>query len=107
MKDMKKKCLNCDQPELFALVTMTKAMPLADRNGTVKIQGVKVGQIDMKLAWDTIGGREDSPEQKIRGPIICGNCETQHFYVLGDKNPLRMGNVDEARELGYEELRTK
>ena len=105
-KDMRKKCLKCGQAELYAKVVITKMVPLADRNGTLKIGGQKLGQADLKFAWDNIGG-EKGIEQKIRGPIICGNCETEHFYVVGDKNPLRMGSTQEARKLGYENLRTQ
>jgi hypothetical protein len=106
-KDMKKKCLNCGEAELFAMVTITKAVPLADKGGTIKIGGQKIGQMDLKWTWDKIANKDDAPDQKIRGPIVCGSCEQEHFFVVGDKNPLRKGSVVEARELGYDELLTK
>lgn len=107
-KDMKKKCLHCGKPELLAMVTINKAVPLADKNGTLKIGGQKIGQMDLKNAWDKIGGLESGPDQMLRGPIICGNCETEHFWVVGDKKaPLRIGSVVEAREIGHQELLTQ
>lgn len=106
-KDMRKRCLSCDQPELLAMVTIVKAVPLADKGGTIKIGGQKLGQMDLKWTWDKIANKDDAPDQKIRGPIICAACEQEHFFVVGDRNPLRKGSVVEAREMGYDELRTK
>jgi hypothetical protein len=84
---------------------MTKAMPLADKGGTVKVNGIKVGQVDLKNAWDTVSGVEGSPEREIRGPIRCGECESEHFYVSDSKDPLRLGSYEEAVSIGIEELR--
>jgi len=103
--DRKRKCLKCGHPNLYAMVVITKMVPLADRNGTIKVGGQKIGQADLKLAWDTIGG-ENGIEQKIRGPIICEACETEHYYLVGDKNPLRIGSTKEARELGYDKIKS-
>jgi hypothetical protein len=103
-RDNKKKCLECGSTDLLCVITMTKTAPLADRNGTIKVNGVKVGQLDLKLAWDKTVPREDAADQQIRGPIVCGDCSTEHFYVVGDKRPLRIGSVIEARAQGYEHL---
>lgn len=84
----KKKCLECGDPELFASITLTRFVPLADRNGTIKIGGVKIGQIDLKNTWDADPMGE---EKKVRGPIFCGSCNAEHFYVVGSPNPLRLG----------------
>lgn len=99
-RDNKKKCLNCGEPSLLCKVVITKMVPLADRNGTLKLGGLKVGQADAKSAWDKVGGYEQGPDQTIRGPIYCAECEAEHFYVLGDKNPLRLGSTEEARRNG-------
>ena len=104
-RDTKKRCLKCGG-DLVAIVTITKAVPLADRNGTVKIGGVKVGQMDLKNFWDKNNAREDAPDQAIRGPIKCVDCETEHFYLVGDKKPLRVGSTAEARAEGADALRT-
>ena len=103
-RDTKKKCLKCGSEGLLCKVVIIKFLPLADRNGTVKIGGHKVGQMDLKNSWDTTNGKQDGPDQRIRGPIICPDCETEHYYLVGDAKPLRMGNVDEAREVGYDAL---
>lgn len=100
-RNFKKKCLSCGEPELLAQVTITKLVPFADRGGTVKIGGQKLGQIDLKRSWDA---DESGNEQKIRGPIFCASCETEHYWVAGAKDPLRIGSVEEAREVGYEGL---
>jgi len=103
---VKRTCLACGHPELLALITLHRAVALNGRKDTIKFAGVKLGQMDLKFAWDTIGGRQDSPEQFIRGPIVCAECEAPHFYIVGDKNPLRLGDVHEARALGLDGLRT-
>lgn len=101
-RDSKLKCLACGG-NLVAIVTLTKAMPLAGRNGTVLLSGVKIGQIDMKQAWDYVGPYEGAAPRKIKGPIHCEECEEEHYYIVGDKKPLRLGDVATAREAEYEE----
>lgn len=105
-RDMKKRCLKCDSEGLLCKVTIVKYLPLADRNGTVKVGGSKVGQMDQKTFWDKTNGKEDGPDQEIRGPIMCPDCGTEHFYIVGDKKPLRVGSTEEAREVGADALRT-
>lgn len=105
MSRAKRVCLACGSSELFAIVKMIKAMPLADKAGTVKLAGIKVGQVDLKLAWDTVHGLEGSPDKEIRGPIMCADCEAEHFYVTDSKDPLRRGSYEEAVVLGIEQLR--
>jgi hypothetical protein len=103
-KGAKKACKSCGSENLLCAVTITKMIPLADRNGTVKIGGQKVGQMDLKNYWDYVGGVERSGnEQLLRGPIYCADCETEHYYVVGSKkNPLRVGSVVEARRAGID-----
>ena len=103
-KDTKKKCLACGATNLLAVVTIVKTVPFADKNGTVKIGGQKLGQMDLKNYWDKFSGEEDAPEQKIRGPVMCGDCEAEHFYVVGSKKPLRLGSTEEARRKGHAAL---
>jgi len=107
MSGTSKKCGSCGSEDLRAKVTIQKIVPLADRNWTIKIGGQKIGQADLKASWDKLGGQENGPDQTIRGPIICADCETEHFVVMGDPKPLRVGSVEEARLLGYDELKTR
>lgn len=107
MSGTSKKCGVCGSEGLVAKVTIQKIVPLADRNWTIKIGGQKIGQSDLKASWDKLGGAETGPDQLIRGPVLCSDCETEHFVVMGDPKPLRVGSVEEARTIGYEELRTK
>jgi hypothetical protein len=100
---MKKKCLSCGSAALLCKVVITKMVPLADRNGTIKLGGLKVGQADAKNSWDKIGGHEQGPDQPLRGPIFCAECEAEHYYIVGDKNPLRLGSVEDARKYGVTE----
>lgn len=94
-------CLSCGAQQMMAAVTMTTMVPMADRNGTLKLGGVKVGQIDLKNVWDM----QNEKERKIRGPIFCNECGEEHYYVVGGKpNALRRGSYDEAVAKGYESL---
>jgi hypothetical protein len=82
-----KVCLVCGG-ELFAKVTLTRMLPLSARgdNVRVSVKEAKVTAVDMKLAW-----QEDELGQvrKVRGPIYCIECGTEHEYHVGDKEPLR------------------
>lgn len=98
------KCLSCGSEELFATVTIVRFVPMADRNGTIKVGGLKLGQVDAKEAWDSVQAAEGLVDKKIRGPIICASCETEHYYVLGSKRPLRIGSYEEACSKGHEAL---
>lgn len=74
--------------ELHAEVVLTRLLPLSARGDNVKVsvKEAKVTAVDMKLAW-----QEDAHGQvrKIRGPIYCIECGSQHEYHVGDKDPLR------------------
>lgn len=96
------KCKACDHPELLATVTLTRMPSLAARGGSIKVGGVKVSQLDLKEVWETEEVDGEKVERKLRGPIHCAACGTSHFYVVGAKDPLFMGNYDEAVELGVE-----
>lgn len=88
------KCMGCGAGDtLFAKVTLEIMVPLAARNGTLKVGGVKVGQQMLLEEWD--GKSEEATP--VKGPIICSDCATEHYWVTGSKKPLRVGNVDEAR----------
>lgn len=89
------KCLACGSSSLFAYVTITRAIPLSDRNGTLNMAGVTVKQSEIKAAWD---------EHAIRGPIVCSDCAQQHFYLVGGKKTLHKGDVNDARDIGSEDL---
>jgi hypothetical protein len=99
------RCLSCGSDgELFATVTITKYVPMADRLGTIKIGGLKLGQVDAKEAWDSVQAAEGLVDKMIRGPIVCAVCQTEHYYVVGSKRPLRIGSYAEACEKGHEAL---
>lgn len=96
------KCLECGSDEvLMGVVTIRKALPLALKGGSIKVGGFKVSQIDIKNIWDKDVNGDD---KRIRGPIQCSECGTEHFYVAKSKNSLRKGSYLEAIEQGYESL---
>ncbi len=80
------KCMLCGSPDLKARVTLIYDVPLAMRMGTVKVGGFKVTQLDVKETWDNLGPR--------RGPIYCQECGEEHYYLVGDPNPLRRKDSD-------------
>jgi hypothetical protein len=86
------KCLLCDSEDLKANVVYSTFMPLAMRHGTVKVGGHKVSQLDLKEAWDKVEG----VDKDIKGPIYCMECGTEHYYVVGDQHPLKMGSYAEV-----------
>ena len=93
-------CVACKaENSLYGRVVITKMVPIADRNGTVKIGGQKLAQTDLKLFWDTdVASGED---RKIRGPIMCLHCEAEHYYVVGSKRPVRLGSYEDAVARGH------
>ncbi len=95
-------CLKCGG-KLIAMVRAVIPAPLAAKGGTVKVGGVKFTQINIKEAWDNDIPNGGAPRQ-LRGPIKCGDCETEHFYVIGSKKPLRLGDYLDAMEVGYDTL---
>ena len=92
------KCLACNAEALVANVTISLIVPLADRGGTIKIGGLKLGQVTAKEAWDTEPTMNGPRERVLRGPITCSDCETEHYYVVGSKRPLRKGSYADAVE---------
>jgi hypothetical protein len=79
-----------------ARITLDYDVPLAARNGAIKVASIKPCQLDLKSAWD--GDFITKVPHHIRGPIFCHDCGTEHHYIDGDKNGLRMGDTAEARE---------
>lgn len=120
------KCLSCAADGTLTCITIVATpMPLADRGGTVKVGGIKVGQADSKGAWDenndswewilkalrplglegtALPPRNGDGVKLIRGPIFCADCEAEHFYVVGSPKPLRLGSFIEACAKGYDAL---
>jgi hypothetical protein len=90
------RCESCDSEELFGVVNIRKALPMAKRGGSVKVGGQKISQVDMKDAWDS--GTVQDP--KIKGPIFCGDCDTEHFYVTGAPSNPYVGSYRRAIKLG-------
>lgn len=95
-------CLNpsCKSDQLLCRVSAILMAPLAKRGGTLSMKGVTVGQAEIKAWWDkNAAGTE---ERKIRGPIVCAECDTEHVYIRGLQPSLRMITYDEACEKGYD-----
>ena len=78
------KCPECGSEALTAVVTIKKALRLAKKGGNVAVGGSKVTQVDLKDAWTKDGSGE---EVKIRGPIFCGECGSEMYYLVGSKSP--------------------
>lgn len=76
------KCVDCGSDSLLGLITIEKAIPLAQKGGGLNMKGQKVGQIDIKDAWlkDPSGN-----EKGEYGPIVCALCGAEHVYVPGGK----------------------
>lgn len=86
------KCLECGSDALLGHVTITLYVPLAKKGGSLKIGGVKIGQNTILDMWD---GPKDN-DKKIKGPIVCADCTSEHYYVVGSKKSLRLGSTEEA-----------
>lgn len=76
----------------MAVITPRIVAPLAAKGGTIKVASLKFTQIDIKNAWDNGAG---GTPQRVRSPILCSECESEHHYVVGDSKPLRLGPVPE------------
>lgn len=87
------KCLACGSEELLGNVTIDLFVSLAKKGGSLKIGGVKIGQNTVLDAWDG----PKNKEKKIKGPIVCADCESRHYYVVGSKKSLRLGDHEEAQ----------
>lgn len=115
------KCLSCGNGDLYGLAVITKLAPMADRGGSIKIGGMKVGQMDAKDGWDSkwTGWSwieralevvipeppcDTEGNRLIRGPIFCVDCEAEHYYVVKTAKPLRSGSYFKAIVRGYEAL---
>lgn len=97
-------CVGCGAETLVGIIAVTKEVPLAKRNGTIKVGGVKIGQLDLKEAWDTeVNTAGEITERVIRGPIRCTSCETPHFCIVAaGRTRLFIGDYAEALETGPE-----
>lgn len=91
-------CPGCKSKELVGKVVVEKLLPLASRNGTIKVGGQAVTQMDIKELWD---GKPDDPKS-IKGPILCMDCGTEMVYVVGLAKPLKIMAYEEAVALGHE-----
>lgn len=80
-------CLSCGSADLLGQVVVKKFFPLAARNGSIKLAGKGIDQVEIKLAWDKT---ESGEERAEKGIIVCAACETQHVYCTsGDVLCLR------------------
>ena len=93
------KCLSCGAEKLHAVVSISKTVPFANKGGTVKVGGQTITQLDIKAAWDKHVATGE--ENLIRGPIICMECEAEHYYVVRSLKPLRLGSFKDAVRAGY------
>jgi hypothetical protein len=73
-------CLVCGSENLKAHVELVYDVPLAARKGGIKIGGIKVTQLDLRVAWEKLAAR----------PIFCHECGQEHVYNVGDKEPLQI-----------------
>lgn len=81
-------CVCCNGEDLVGEVVVKRLMPMAQRNGTVKVGGQGITQIDLKNAWAL---NSDGTPKAVMSPIYCQACGTEMHYVVGDKKPLREG----------------
>jgi hypothetical protein len=68
-------CLACGSEAMKARVELAYDVPLAARNGGIKIGGLKVTQLDLRAAWEKLEHR----------PIYCHECSTKHIYTVATK----------------------
>lgn len=66
-------CLVCASLNMKAHVTLEYDVPLTQRNGGIKIAGIKVTQLDLRDAWNKLELR----------PIWCHDCLAEHLYDVG------------------------
>lgn len=93
-------CLSCKGENLVGEVTIKKLLPLAKRNGTVKIAGQTISQIDLKNAW---AENSDGSTKRLRGPVYCEDCLTE-MHWSEDRASLVLGSIhEEPSEDGDEE----
>ena len=67
---MTMKCPNCGSDQLRAHVMLAYDLPLAARDGAIKVGGVKISKLDLREAWEKL-------EQR---PIWCTACHGQYFW---------------------------
>lgn len=87
-------CLECGSENVKTRVTTDYDVPLAARNGSIKVGGIKPSQLDLKTSWEK---QRDGSDHRIRGPIFCHDCGTEHYYVVETKT-FKVGSTVEARE---------
>ena len=89
------RCESCGHNELFGKVTIVKLIPLAHKGGGLNMSGQKIGQVDVRKQWaDKLTGKT----KLVRGPIFCGDCSAEHYYIPGATPALRKGSYEEAVE---------
>jgi hypothetical protein len=84
-------CCNCKSTALYARVVVVAAFPLAARNGSIKLAGGGINQVEIKLAWDK---DESGGEKPIKRDIVCTDCLAVHEYVTAED---RLRLVDHRR----------
>lgn len=65
------KCLCCSSENVKARVTLEYDVPMAARNGAIKIGGIKVTQMDLRDKWETLAAR----------PVYCHDCGQLHYWM--------------------------
>jgi hypothetical protein len=74
-------CCNCKSTNLYGKVVVVSAFPLAARNGSIKLGGGGINQVEIKLAWDKDANGDEKP---IKGDIVCADCTAVHEYVTAE-----------------------
>jgi hypothetical protein len=85
-------CISCNSENLVGEVTVKRLLPLAKRNGTVKVGGQAITQIDLKNAWSI---DSEGNEKPIRGPVFCMDCAELMMYDASEGG-LRAPKVGEV-----------
>jgi hypothetical protein len=96
------RCLKCQQESLAGILTIQRVIPMAQKGGSLAMAGEKVTQAEMKKLWDLDHTGEET--RVIRGPILCLECETHHYYICGAVPALRLGAYADAMVEGVEAL---
>jgi hypothetical protein len=89
-KSPQRVCLECGAPGLVALITIRRTAPLTATGASVKVGGLKVGQLDLR---DAFVARPDGTPRPVRGPIFCESCGAEHYLTVGKKTILHLGTM--------------
>jgi hypothetical protein len=90
-------CTQCGCSELIGRITIVRAYPMAKRGGNIKLGGMRLTNADAVKVWQKTPIGHD---KEIFGPILCVECDSEHFYVKGAKTNPHLGSYKEAEKHG-------